>query len=626
MSLSTNATRLTRRSFAGALGAGALAHAAEGSKPNILWITCEDTGPDLHCCGNDYSVTPKLDALAATSSIYMNAWSNAPVCAPSRTTIISGMYPPSTGGEHMRSMTQLPAGMKMYPCYLREAGYYATNNAKEDYNLKHTGTVWDESSRQGHWRNRKPGQPFFSIFNLEITHESQIRKRPHTLVHDPAKARVPAYHPDTPEVRHDWAQNYDNITTMDSQAGKILEDLRKDGLADDTIVFFYGDHGSGMPRSKRWPYNSGLNVSIIVHIPEKFSHLTGPGFRKGGKTDRLVGFVDLAPTVLSLAGIKPPDHMQGQAFLGKYATPERAYNYGFRGRMDERYDMVRSVRDKRYVYTRNYMPHKIYGQYIEYMFQTPTTRVWKKLYDEGKLNAAQRHFWETKPAEELYDLQNDRDEVNNLVGRPEHQETLKRMRAAQQELAMKIRDVGFLPEAEIHSRAKGTTPYEVGHNDAKYPLKRIMAAAESATSLKPEAMPGLIQALTDGDSAVRYWGALGILMRGAGAVKTAKAQLGKALSDASPHVRIAAAEALGRYGDAADLKKAQSVLMDLAPADKNGVYVALSALGSLDALGSKKLLPLKDAIKALPEIDKTADPRTQKYGSSLIRKMLADMA
>ena len=626
MSLSTNATKLTRRSFAGVLSASALAHAAEGPRPNILWLTCEDTGPDLHFCGNDYSVTPNLDAFAAKSSIYMNAWSNAPVCAPARTTIISGMYPPSTGGEHMRSMTHLPAGMKMYPCYLREAGYYATNNSKEDYNLEHTGTVWDESSNTGHWRKRKPGQPFFSIFNFVTTHESQIRKRPHTLVHDPAKVRIPAYHPDTPEVRHDWAQYYDIITTMDAQAGKVLEDLHKDGLADDTIVFFYGDHGSGMPRSKRWPYNSGLNVSIVVHIPEKFRHLAGPGFRQGGKSDRLIGFVDLAPTVLSLAGIKPPDHLQGQAFLGKYATPERAYNYGFRGRMDERYDMVRSVRDKRYVYTRNYMPHKIYGQYIDFMFQTPTTRVWKKLYDEGKLNAGQRHFWETKPAEELYDLQNDRDEVNNLAGRPEHQETLKRMRAAQQELAIKIRDVGFLPEAEIHSRAKGSSPYEIGHDDAKYPLKRIMATAESAASLKPEALPGLIQALADSDAAVRYWGALGILMRGASAVQKAKAPLGKALSDASPHVRIAAAEALGRYSDAEDLKKALSVLIELAPADKNGVYVALSALAAMDSLGAKKLLPLKDAIKTLPAIDKTADPRTRGYGGNLIRKMLAELA
>ena len=616
---------MTRRGFAASLGAGVLARGAESARPNVLWITCEDIGPQLHACGDDYSVTPNLDALAVRGTIYMNAWSNAPVCAPARTTIITGMYPPSTGSEHMRSMTHLPAGMKMYPQYLREAGYYCSNNSKEDYNLEKPGQVWDDSSNKGHWRNRKSGQPFFSIFNLGVTHESQIRKRPHTLVHDPAKVRVPAYHPDTPEVRHDWAQYYDNITTMDTQAGRILEDLRTDGLAGDTIVFFYGDHGSGMPRSKRWPYNSGLNVSIVVHIPEKFRHLAAPEYRPGGKTNRLVGFVDLAPTMLSLAGIKPPDHLHGQAFLGRYAAPERPFNYGFRGRMDERHDMVRSVRDKRYVYIRNYMPHKIYGQYIDYMFQTPTTQVWKKLYDEGKLNAAQRHFWETKPAEELYDLEKDRDEVNNLAGSPEHQEILKRLRAAQQELAANIRDVGFLPEGEIHSRSKESSPCEMGHDEKKYPMKRIMGTAELASSLKPEATPELIKAFQDPDSAVRCWAALGILMRGADGVKKAKAPLEKALSDSSPYVRIAAAEALGRYSDGEDVKKSLAALLELAPADKNGAFVSLYALNALDALGPKAR-PAREAIKALTVVDRNSPARARNYGGNVVKKILADLA
>ncbi len=332
-----------------AVSLAALTSAEAAPRPNILWITSEDNGPHIGAYGDRFADTPNIDRIASRGMIYVNAWSTAPVCAPARTTIISGLYPPSTGAEHMRSSTRLPASMKMYPQYLREAGYYCTNNSKEDYNLEKPGEVWDESSRKGHWRNRKPGQPFFAIFNFTTSHESQIRKRPHTPVHDPAKVRVPAYHPDTPEVRRDWAQYYDKITEMDAQVGRVLGELEQDGLEQDTIIFYYGDHGSGMPRSKRWPYNSGLNVPMIVSVPEKFKELAPKGYVRGGKSDRLVGFIDLAPTLLSIVGIQPPDSMQGHAFLGKYEAPEQPYGYGFRGRMDERYDMLRVVRDKRYI-------------------------------------------------------------------------------------------------------------------------------------------------------------------------------------------------------------------------------------------------------------------------------------
>ncbi|MFT5130058.1 MAG: arylsulfatase A-like enzyme, partial [Rhodothermales bacterium] len=373
--------------------------------PNILWLTSEDNGPHLGCYGDTYATTPNLDALAAKSLRYLNAWSNAPVCAPARTTIISGMYPPATGSEHMRSNTALPPGFKMYPQFLREAGYYCTNTSKEDYNLAKPGQVWDESGRKAHWKKRKPDQPFFAIFNYTISHESKLRTRPHTQVHDPAKVRVPAYHPDIPEVRQDWAQYHDRMTEMDSQAGRALRELEAAGLADNTIIFYYGDHGSGMPRSKRWPYNSGLHVPLIVHVPEAWRALAPQDYSVGGSTDRLVGFVDLAPTLLSICGIKPPDYFHGHAFMGKDAAPAQPFAYGFRGRMDERNDLVRVARDQRYIYIRNYNPHKIYGQYIDYMFQTPTTRRWRELYDAGALKPPQTFFWETKPAEELYDLQ-----------------------------------------------------------------------------------------------------------------------------------------------------------------------------------------------------------------------------
>ncbi|MFH1918675.1 MAG: sulfatase-like hydrolase/transferase [Planctomycetota bacterium] len=593
-------------------------------RPNILWITSEDNGPHLGAYGDAYADTPKLDRLASRGMIYLNAWSTAPVCAPARTAIISGMYPPSTGSEHMRSMTRLPAGMKMYPEYLREAGYYCTNNRKEDYNLEKPGAVWDESSGKAHWRNRKPGQPFFAVFNFTVSHESQIRRRPHTPVHDPATVRVPAYHPDTPEVRQDWAQYYDKITEMDAQVGRVLEDLEKEGLAEETIVFYYGDHGSGMPRSKRWPYNSGLRVPLIVHVPEKFKHLAPAGYASGAKTDRLVGFVDLAPTVLSIAGIEPPAHMQGHAFLGRFEAPEQPYAYGFRGRMDERYDMVRSVRDKRYLYVRNYMPHKIYGQHVAYMFQTPTTQVWKNLYDQGKLAPPKTFFWETKPAEELYDLENDPDEVNNLAGSREHQEILVRLRKAQQDLAIEVRDVVFLPEGEIHTRSEGSTPYEMGHDDRKYPMKKIMATAELASSLKNDVLPALVEAFDDEDSAVRYWAAMGILMRGPEAVRSAGDPLRAALGDDSPYVRIVAAEALGRYGADAEAAKALEVLLKLAPVDSSGVYVSVLALNALDAM-DERAKPAADTIRALPEQDPSVPPRMKAHVPNLIRKTLADL-
>ena len=247
--------------------------AQDKPRPNILWLTCEDMGPHLGCFGDTYATTPNIDTLAAKGLRYTRTWSCAPVCAPARTTLITGMYPPSTGSEHMRSMVALPEGIKLYPQSLREAGYYCTNNVKEDYNVEKPAGTWDESSNKAHWKNRPEGKPFFAIFNDTITHESQLRKRPHKALHDPAGVRIRAYQPDAPEIRQDWAQYYDNITTMDTAVGKRLQELDEAGLADDTIIFFYSDHGSGMPRNKRFPGNSGLRVPLIVVIPEKLQSL-----------------------------------------------------------------------------------------------------------------------------------------------------------------------------------------------------------------------------------------------------------------------------------------------------------------------------------------------------------------
>ena len=593
---------------------------AVAKRPNILWLVNEDHGPHVGCYGDSYATTPTFDALAAKGLRYKHCWSNAPVCAPSRTTLICGLYASSAGGEHMRSSVPFPAGKKAYPELLRDAGYYCTNSAKEDYNLSFPGKIWDESSRKAHWKNRPEGVPFMAVFNSEKSHESQIRKVPHTLVHDPAKARVPAYHPDTPEVRHDWAQYYDGVTAADADAGARLKELEDAGLAEDTIVFYYADHGSGMPGSKRWPINRGLHVPLVIYIPEKFADLRPPEYKAGGVSERLVSFVDFAPTLCSLAGVPPPEWLQGHAFLGSFAAPPQPFMFGFRGRMDERVDCIRSATDGRFVYVRNFRPDKIYGQHLEYMWQTPTTRVWEQMFKDGKLNEAQAYFWKAKPAEELYDLTSDRDEIHNLAAAPEHSAVLEKLRTALRGNEARIRDAGLLPEGEMHRRSAGSTPYDFAHDGAQFDFAKLYAIADLASSPAPEATPALITALADADSGVRCWAALGLLMRGPDAVKTARDALTKALDDAAPDVRLTAAEALGRHGSDADLARVLPLLAQAADWSRNDVFTTMAALNAITALG-EKAAPLAGAIKALPTKGPSPAARFNEYVPRLLEEL-----
>jgi uncharacterized sulfatase len=589
--------------------------------PNILWLTSEDHGPHMGCYGDTFATTPNVDALAAKGMLFKHAWSCGPVCAAARTTIIAGMYPPSTGGEHLRSMTEMPKGTKMYPQFLREAGYYCTNNSKEDYNLAKPEGVWDESSGNANWKKRKNGQPFFAIFNETCSHESQLRKRPHVAIHDPAKVRVPAYHPDTPEVRQDWAQYYDQVSLADASAGKRLKELEEAGLAADTIVFYYADHGSGMPRNKRWPCNSGLQVPMVVYFPPNWKHLAPKEYGAGVKSDRLVSFVDLAPTLLSIIGVQPPEWMQGHAFAGKFQTEPQPFVYGFRGRMDERIDTVRSVTDGRFVYLRNYMPHLSQAQHVSYQFETPSTRVWRKLFDEGKLTPEQSIFWkEPKAAEELYDLQRDPDEVHNLAAKPEHAETLAKMRAAQENLALKIRDVGLLPEGEMHQRAEGTTPYDMAHDDKLYPVARVLQAAGNASSMKPDAIADLKAGFSDRDNAIRYWSAMGILMRGKDGLAAAHDEMVNAAKDSSTYVQVAANWALAKHGSDAERAAALPELVKLANWSQHNVFTAMSALNAIGDLGDKAK-PVAEQLKTLPAKGESSDGRFSGY----VARLLADL-
>lgn len=428
-------------------------------RPNILWISAEDLSPDLGCYGSTYAVTPNLDRLASQGARYTRAFSVAGVCAPSRSAIITGMYPSTIGTQYMRCKGVPPAYVKCFTEYLRAAGYYCTNDVKTDYNFDPPRTAWDESRPGAHWRNRpQADQPFFAVINLTTTHESQIRQPEEkyqqlraTLaaneVHDPAKAELPPYYPDTPVVRNDWARYHDIITAMDNQVGKILKQLDDDGLAENTIVFFWGDHGRGLPRGKRWLYDSGTHVPLLIRWPGKL--------KPGSTDDQLVSFIDLAPTVLSLAGVEIPKHFQGQAFLGDQAAKPRKYVYGIRDRMDETVDMLRSVRDKRFKYIRNYMPELPYAQPISYMDQMPTMKEWRRLAAEEELVGPQKLFFASqKPREELYDTECDPHEIVNLVNDPKYAEELERLRAEHEAWVKETRDIGPVPEAEVMERVR----------------------------------------------------------------------------------------------------------------------------------------------------------------------------
>ncbi len=561
-----------------ALTASLCLQASAQDRPNILWVTSEDNGPQLGCYGDQYADTPNIDALASKSLLYRMCWSNAPVCAPARTTLISGMYATSLGGHNMRSGVQLPAKLKLYPEVLREAGYYCTNNSKKDYNFAAEDGGWNESSRKAHWRNRPdPNTPFFAIFNFTVSHESKIRTRPHQLIHDPAKAPLPAYHPDTPEVRQDWAQYYDKMTEMDRQVGEILNQLQQDGLADSTIVFYYGDHGSGMPRSKRWPFNSGLQVPLLLHVPEKFRDLAPSDYRAGSETDRLAAFVDLGPTAISLAGVKPPTNMQGIPFAGPYTGNPKQFLFGFRGRMDERIDMVRSCTDGRYVYMRHFYPDRPYLKHVEYMFQTPSTRVWKELFDQGKLNEAQAKFWQPKPIEELFDLRSDPDEVNNLAGQAEQAERLAVMRDAVKQWMIKTRDLGLLPEAEMHRLCGDNPPRSQALKKHEF-VQRLADTAFAAMDPNGATLDQLIEWTGDSESGIRFWAVRGLAIR-ASESQQRDAALRDSMSDKSPSVAIAACDGLL---DSAWRTEAVEQLIALADVEKSGNFAAIAALNVLD--------------------------------------------
>lgn len=565
--------------------------AAKDPQPNILWLTTEDNGPELGCYGDELATTPNIDALAAKGMRYEMAWSNAAVCAPARTTLISGLYPPATGSQHMRSYLPKPAGKDFYPTYLKQAGYYVTNNSKEDYSLSQPDDLWDESSNQAHWHNRPDGSPFFAIFNFTVSHESQVRRRPHELKHDPAKVQVPPYQPDDPLIRRDWAQFYDVVSEADALCGEKLQEIEEAGLTEDTIVFYYGDHGAGIASHKRNPMNRGLHVAMIVYIPEKFAHLRPDDYAVGGSSNRLVSFVDLAPTTLSLVGIEPPDWMHGSAFLGEHIGPAPDYMFGFRGRADERVDFVRTVTDGRYVYIRNFRPDLPAGQRVDYQFVTEGNQRWLELFQSGKTNAAQSAFFEPTPAEQLFDLENDPHEINNLADDPTHEVIKDQLALVLAQQMASIRDLGVLPEAELHRRTAGMPPYDWSRVPGNLDYHRIQVVANEATLGVVQLPETIAQRLQDPEPAIRYWTLRGLEFHQAESyrakVDAIHAHLDTArdlLEDESPDVVMAAADLLVRWGNRVDRRDGLNVLAKMGDPAGNH-FIALTALGYLNNLG-----------------------------------------
>ena len=516
--------------------------------PNILWLVSEDNSPWLGCYGDKFSTTPNLDRLAYEGFLYTHAYANAPVCAPSRNTIVTGVYASSSGNENMRSYYPKSDIIRLLPRYLKSIGYYCTNNAKKDYNFSNDNPeAWNESSKQAHYKNRKPGQPFFAVFNTAITHESCLHKPDsgQQLKHDPALVKLAPYHPDTKEMRRDYAQFYDAIENMDTWVGEKLQELDNAGLTENTIVIYYGDHGGILGRSKRFVYETGTRIPFIIRIPEKFKNLY-PAAQPASKVDRLIGLADLLPTMLSITGQSIPSYLQGHAFLGPKKTADPEYVHMFRGRMDERIDLSRAVRDQRYRYIRNYMPYRIYGQHLGYLWKAPSMQSWEQAYLQGKCNEVQSRFFRTKPVEELYDTEHDPWEVNNLAGDPAYKNVLLRMRDENNRWMKQTLDAGFIPEGSKEQISEKTTIYDYMRSGAQS-IDELIAVSDLANFATVKDLPKLVQYLSDKNSVIRYWAASGLLQLGNKA-KTAVPALKNKLADSNPDVAITVAEALYRLG------------------------------------------------------------------------------
>lgn len=539
-------------------------------RPNILWLVSEDNNSWLGCYGDPLARTPNLDALGRKGVIYRNATSTASVCAPSRYAVLTGMHAESNApAQHMRATAHLPAAIPTYPQLMRNAGYYCTNNEKTDYNCDvDVDAIWDESSQSAHWRGRAKGQPFMAVFNSLTTHE-RFTFKPTPGAVEPDQINLPGYLPDRPGIRENFASYHNLMEKMDAEFGARLAELEADGLAEDTIVFYYGDNGGTMPRSKHYPWREGFEVPLIVYVPPKWRHLSPVGM--GTEVATPVSLLDLAPTVLSLAGLDVPKTMQGQAFLGARTEDPREFTFGARDRVDERDGLVRVAMTERWHYMRTYTPHRPYWPEMAYPWRMAGYQDWDAAWRAGELDPAQSAFFEEQPYEALYDLSADPDQLVNLADDPAYADELANCRDALDRHMLSIRDNGFIPEGSPLEGWQNT------RSDANYPLGDIMALARRAASRDPDAGGDFLAAMDHANEVVRYWAAIGLLLA-ENRSPAADTRLATAMgSDSSVHVRLVAAEALAPT----DLRgEAIGVLSRLTGPDQ----IQAVRLGALNAL------------------------------------------
>ncbi|MGE9269827.1 MAG: sulfatase family protein, partial [Verrucomicrobiales bacterium] len=459
----------------------------------------EDNSADwIGCYGNKEAKTPNIDRLAASGALFEHAYSNAPVCAVARSTILNGAYAITQGTQHMRSRHPIPPRYQPYVYYLKKAGYYCSNNSKTDYNFEgNDKAIWDACSKSAHYKNRPDGAPFFAIFNLTVSHESNLfpdkikfnRKKgriPKSPRISPDKVTVPPHLPDLPEIRSDIAIYHDTITALDYQVGEILSELKKSGLSDDTIVFYYSDHGGITPRGKRYLKDTGVRVPMIVHVPKKWQSLTP--FKAGQRVDEPVSFVDLAPTLLSLVGLETPEQMQGRAFLGsKRSEPaENEAELLYADRFDEIYGLRRGITDGRWKYIRRFTPNLAAAPYSYYQFGQQGWKAWRKAWQDGKLEGQLKQIWEPdQVVEELYDTDADPWEIKNLANDPAHRAKLAEMHGRLKSAMTAARDSGMIPEpmfAEL-SPDQPIADYMRSRNNS---LPDLVDVAFTASANKPE--------------------------------------------------------------------------------------------------------------------------------------------
>jgi len=553
---------------------------AELDCPNILWITSEDNNTRwIGCYGNEFADTPNIDKLAAEGFQYMNAFASAPVCSPSRSTWITGINALSMGTHPMRSRNLIPHNkIKYYPDLMAEQGYSTVNIHKTDYNIggRDDRDCWGDPAVLN-WTGLRENQPFLRVKNIMESHESRAFGDIENTEHDPANVTLWKYHPDLPDIRKNYAKYHDAVKRLDALVGEELALLEKFGLADNTIVIYCSDHGGVMPRSKRFLFESGLHCPLIIRIPEKYKAWWPENKSPGSRIDRLVSYVDMPKTWLSLTGSDLPDYMQGTIFLGPDIEPEPDYCFSFRGRMDGRYDNVRAVTDGHYLYLRNYMPYTPWMTKLSYMWRMKATQAWEQHVNEGKAKEIEARFFSPRgDAEEFYDLKNDPDNVCNLIRNAEYSDPIEKMRVALRSWQEEIHDSGLLPESERLKRAEenNTTIYEMVRNPQLYDVVSLLNASNLALEQGSSNLPELHRMLSSPDCGLRYWAVVGCLL-----LNDYSAPVKAAMKDDSHEVRAIAAWIAVKNGD----KENGLACLEEMLAVKS--YASLSILNVLDWMG-----------------------------------------